>query len=97
MTKANYTQLPKLADDYGARGLKILAFPCNQFGGQEPGTHSEIIEFVKKFDPDMAEKLIFFEKADVNGANAREVFSYLKKELPNADGTSDVRWNFGKV
>jgi len=96
LTKANYTQLPKLADDYGARGLKILAFPCNQFGGQEPGTHSEIIEFVKKFDPDMPEKLIFFEKADVNGANAREVFSYLKKELPNADGTKDVRWNFGK-
>ena len=44
----------------------------------------------------MPEKLVFFEKADVNGANAREVFSFLKRELPNPDGTSDIRWNFCK-
>jgi len=44
----------------------------------------------------MPDKLVFFEKADVNGADTREVFSFLKKELPNEDGTSDVRWNFAK-
>lgn len=92
----NYQQLPKLFDEYGSRGFKILAFPCNQFGGQEPGTHDEIIEFVKAFDTDMPEKLTFFEKADVNGANAREVFTFLKQQLPNDDGTTDVRWNFGE-
>ena len=54
------------------------------------------MEFVKKFDPDMASKLDFFEKADVNGANAREVYSFLKQALPNEDGSNDVRWNFGK-
>jgi glutathione peroxidase len=83
-------------DEYGSRGLKVLAFPCNQFGKQEPGTPEEIMAFVKTFDPNMLEKLNFFEKQDVNGANAREVFSFLKKALPAEDGTTDVRWNFSK-
>ena len=94
-TKVSYTQLPKLHDEFGALGLKILAFPCNQFGGQEPGTNEEIMEFVKQFDADMANKLVFFDKTDVNGANAREVYSFLKQKLPNEDGSLDVRWNFG--
>jgi glutathione peroxidase len=96
LTKQNYQELPKLHDEYSARGLKILAFPCNQFGAQEPGTADEILEFVAKFDPNMAEKLVFFEKADVNGAQALEVFSFLKAQLPNPDQTLDIRWNFGK-
>ena len=91
----SYTQLPVLHDEYGARGLKILAFPCNQFGLQEPGTHEEILEFVKQFDADMEKKLIFFEKADVNGAETREVYSFIKPKALNEDGTVDIRWNFG--
>jgi glutathione peroxidase len=75
--------------------LKILAFPCNQFGAQEPGTNEEILEFVKRYDTDMAEKLTFFDKADVNGANTREVYSYIKPLAPNADGSLDISWNFG--
>ena len=71
-------------------------FSILQFGGQEPGTHEQIIESVKAIDPTAPEKLVFFEKADVNGANARAVFSFLKRELPNSDGTSDIRWNFGR-
>jgi glutathione peroxidase len=74
----------------------VLAFPCNQFGGQEPGTHEEIIEFVKKIDEHIPEKVTFFEKSDVNGANARESFSFLKQACPNDDGSTDIRWNFGK-
>lgn len=62
---------------------------------QEPGTHEEILEFVQKFDEKMTEKLVFFEKGYVNGAETRPVFSYLKQKLPNSDGSSDVRWNFG--
>lgn len=81
---------------YGDRGLQILAFPCNQFGGQEPGTHTEILEFAKQFDADMPSKLTFFEKASVNGAETREVFSFLKNALPSDDGTNDIRWNFAK-
>lgn len=97
LTKQNYQELPQLSDEYSSNGLKILAFPCNQFGLQEPGTNEEILEFVKRFDPDMAEKLIFFDKADVNGANAREVYNYIKPLAPNEDDTTDIRWNFGTI
>lgn len=48
--------------------------------------------FAKKYGAD--EKFVFFEKADVNGKNSREVFRYLKETLPNLDGTLDIRWNF---
>mmetsp|Transcript_64296 Transcript_64296/g.96925 ORF Transcript_64296/g.96925 Transcript_64296/m.96925 type:complete len:123 (+) Transcript_64296:433-801(+) len=84
-----------MVDTYGKQGFKVLAFPCNQFGQQEPGTHEEILEFVEsKFKA--KDKLVFFEKGDVNGANAREVFSFLKEALPFEDGTTNVLWNFGK-
>lgn len=58
--------------------------------------YQEIVEFTKTIDPDMPEKLDFFEKADVNGANTREVFSFLKEKLPSEDGTTGIRWNFSK-
>lgn len=73
--------------------MQVLAFPCNQFGGQEPGTHDEILKFAHQFD-NADEKYDFFEKGDVNGANTRQVFSFLKQKLPNEDGTNDIRWNF---
>jgi glutathione peroxidase len=88
--------LAKIHDEYATRGLKILAFPCNQFGAQEPGTPQEILEFVKKFDENMPEKLVFFEKGDVNGANTREVFAFLKEKLPDEDGSKPIRWNFSE-
>ena len=82
-------------DKYGEQGFKVLAFPCNQFGKQEPGTHEEILKFVEQFDA--RDKLTFFEKADVNGENAREVFTFLKEKLPYEEGTStNVLWNFEK-
>jgi glutathione peroxidase len=92
LTKINYEQLPALADEYGSKGFKVLAFPCNQFGSQEPGSPQDILDFVKKFDKDMDSKVTFFEKGDVNGGSAREAFAVLKKEV----GGSDVDWNFGK-
>jgi len=95
LTKKSYTQFNQLADDYGEKGLKILAFPCNQFGGQEPGSAKEILDFVEKFE--VQDKLTFFKKGDVNGEKTREVFSFLKRELPDEeDGASDIRWNFTK-
>ncbi|OQS04125.1 glutathione peroxidase [Thraustotheca clavata] len=70
-----------------ARGLEILAFPCNQFGGQEPGTSEEILAFVAKFGVTFP----LFEKADVNGDDTQEVYKFLKAHLPG-----DITWNFAK-
>eukprot|EP00573_Skeletonema_grethae_P000790 CAMPEP_0201690914 /NCGR_PEP_ID=MMETSP0578-20130828/4222_1 /ASSEMBLY_ACC=CAM_ASM_000663 /TAXON_ID=267565 /ORGANISM="Skeletonema grethea, Strain CCMP 1804" /LENGTH=194 /DNA_ID=CAMNT_0048176013 /DNA_START=88 /DNA_END=672 /DNA_ORIENTATION=+ len=95
LTKANYVQFSKLYDALNSQGLKILAFPCNQFGAQEPGTHEEILNFVEsKFGA--KDKFTWFEKGHVNGANTREVYSFLKEKLPSDDGTKDIRWNFAK-
>lgn len=96
LTKANYQQLPKLVDEYGERGLKVLAFPCNQFGGQEPGSPADILQFVKKYDEKMSDKLFFFSKGDVNGANTREIYKFIKPLALNFDDTLDLRWNFRK-
>jgi len=68
-----------------------LGFPCNQFGGQEPGTASEIKEFVKKYNV----QFDLFSKIDVNGKNTHPLWSYLKKEQ---GGTlvDMIKWNFTK-
>jgi glutathione peroxidase len=84
-----------LYDEYNSRGFKILAFPCNQFGAQEPGTPAEILEFVEK-NFQAKDKFTWFEKGHVNGKDTREVYSFLKAKLPSEDGTSDIRWNFAK-
>lgn len=73
----------------------MLLFPCNQFGGQEPGSHDIILKFVED-NFKASEKFTWFEKGDVNGSNTRGVFSFLKVKLPSGDGTNDVRWNFTK-
>lgn len=91
----NYTQLIELIDKYGDRGFKVLAFPCNQFLKQEPGGESEINSCIR-LHGGVRERLVVFSKADVNGANARPVFTYLKNKLPFKDGTTNVLWNFGK-
>ena len=65
LTKQNYTEFSALADELGPRGLKILAFPCNQFGAQEPGNHEEILNFVDQFE--CRDKLTWFKKGQVNG------------------------------
>lgn len=69
----------------------ILAFPCNQFGSQEPGTNEEIMAFVAKFGVEFQ----LFEKADVNGSDTRPVFGFLKKALPGSFGNF-IKWNFTK-
>ncbi|KAG7392431.1 hypothetical protein PHYBOEH_006372 [Phytophthora boehmeriae] len=91
LTPTNYPELQQLYEKYKDEGLEILAFPCNQFAGQEPGTHEEIMEFVKQYNVTFP----FFEKNDVNGSNARPVFTYLKAKLPGSFGNF-VKWNFTK-
>lgn len=87
-----YTGLEELQKKYGDR-LEVLGFPCNQFGGQEPGSDVEIKEFC-----DLNYKVSFplFSKVDVNGDNAHPLFTFLKETLPGILGTKDVKWNFTK-
>ena len=82
-------------DEYNTRKFTLLAFPCNQFGGQEPGTHAEILDFVER-EFGARDKFTWFAKGHVNGRETREVYSFLKDALPAEDGTRDIRWNFAK-
>jgi phospholipid-hydroperoxide glutathione peroxidase len=93
-TKENYEELPKLHDQYAKLGLKILAFPCNQFNDGETRSTKEVLEFVRTFDPTMDEKVIFFQKGLVNGARARQVYQYMSTRARNSDGTMEIRGNF---
>ncbi|XP_022846194.1 probable phospholipid hydroperoxide glutathione peroxidase, partial [Olea europaea var. sylvestris] len=73
-------------------GLEILAFPCNQFGSQEPGTNEEIREFVcTRFKAEYP----VFDKVDVNGSNASPIYKYLKSSKGGIFGDS-IKWNFSK-
>lgn len=83
-----YAELEQLYRDHKEDGLVVLAFPCNQFGGQEPGTAAQI----KQFCTDRFEvSFPLFDKVEVNGPNATELFKRLKQAKPG-----DVRWNFTK-
>ncbi|HWW65006.1 MAG TPA: glutathione peroxidase [Sphingomonadaceae bacterium] len=88
-----YEGLEKLHEDYAARGLAVLGFPCNQFGGQEPGDEAEIASFCSlTYDV----KFPMFAKVDVNGDTAHPLFLYLKKEAKGVLGTEAIKWNFTK-
>jgi len=69
----------------------VLAFPCNQFGGQEPGTPEEIRAFADGYGATFP----IFSKVDVNGANAHPLYAYLKKQKGELLG-DDIKWNFAK-
>ncbi len=71
----------------------VLAFPCNQFGAQEPGTDAEILEFAtSKYDVNFP----MFSKIEVNGDGACDLYKFLKSEQKADDGTEDIKWNFAK-
>jgi glutathione peroxidase len=74
-----------------AEGFQILAFPCNQFGNQEPGSAEQIRKFVEKYGVEFQ----MFEKIDVNGKNAHPVFVYLKSKQGGLLGDA-IKWNFTK-
>jgi glutathione peroxidase len=87
-----YAGLEKLYEKYKDKGLVILGFPCNQFGGQEPGDESSIAEgCVMNYGVTFQ----MFSKVDVNGKNAHPLFKYLKSELPGTMG-GRIKWNFTK-
>ena len=88
-----YAGLEGLYRDYRDRGFVILGFPCNQFGGQEPGTDAEVKQFCSlKYDVTFP----MFAKVDVNGPHAHPLYRYLKRERPGTLGTGAIKWNFTK-
>lgn len=88
-----YKGLQELHERFGERGFSVLGFPCNQFGGQEPGTHEEIQEFCSlNYDVSFP----MFEKIDVNGDERHPLYGELTSQA-DADGRAgDVMWNFEK-
>jgi glutathione peroxidase len=88
-----YAGLELLYRTYKDRGLMVLGFPCNQFGGQEPGTAAEIGAFC---DRNYGISFPIFAKIDVNGPNAHPLYQHLKSTMPGIAGTKSIKWNFTK-
>ena len=80
--------LESLYQKYQERGLVILGFPCNQFGGQDPGSNDQILDFCVK---NYGVSFPMHQKIDVNGSGAHPLFDYLKKEAKGALGTSSPK------
>ena len=88
-----YTGLQSLHENYHEQGLEVLGFPCNQFGGQEPGDETQIAEFCSaRFDVSFP----MFSKVQVNGPGAHPLFAHLKSEAPGVLGSEAIKWNFTK-
>jgi len=88
-----YEGLEKLYRDYRDQGFEILAFPCNQFASQEPGSDADIAEFCRtRFDLSIP----LFQKVDVNGADAHPLYRTLKQARPGLLGSQTIKWNFTK-
>jgi glutathione peroxidase len=88
-----YEDLQKLYEEYKDQGFEILAFPCNQFGNQEPGDNEEIRSFCK-LNYDVTFQL--FDKVDVNGENTHPIYKYLKENVKGLLNSKDIKWNFTK-
>lgn len=88
-----YEGLEALFQAYRTRGFFVLGFPCNQFGGQEPGTDESIQSFCKL---NYGVTFPVCAKIEVNGANAHPLYGFLKEQAPGLAGTRAVKWNFTK-
>ncbi|MAF77076.1 MAG: glutathione peroxidase [Halobacteriovoraceae bacterium] len=90
---SQYEGLEKIYEKYKEQGFEVLAFPCNQFGAQEPGSQEEIQSFCSL---NFGTQFPIFKKIDVNGSSATPLYEYLKKEAPGIMGTKAIKWNFTK-
>jgi glutathione peroxidase len=88
-----YKGLQALYEKFAGQGLEILAFPCNQFGSQEPGDAATISSFC---ETSFGVTFPLFAKIDVNGAQADPLFDFLKSSAPGLLGTQAIKWNFTK-
>lgn len=97
MTDNNYQKLQGLYDTYCHKSFSILAFPCNQFGGQESKSNEEIQDFAQSYHV----RFPVFDKINVNGANESDLYRYLKNNVKHKSIISNVTghgimWNFTK-
>ena len=90
---AQYADLQKLYAQYREQGLVVLGFPCDQFGGQEPGSADEIAQFCQL---NFGVEFPMFAKIDVNGERAEPLFTYLKQQRRGVLGLPRIKWNFTK-
>ena len=88
-----YTGLEELQHTYADRGFTVLGVPCNQFGGQEPGTADEISEFCSTT---YGVTFPMFEKIDVNGDDRHPIYEELTAAPDGAGDAGEIQWNFEK-
>ena len=85
--------LEQLWKDYAAQGLVVVGFPSNEFGGQDPGSDSEIASFCQL---NYGVTFPMMSKVKVNGAEAHPLWQWLKQQKPGLMGTQGIKWNFTK-
>lgn len=85
--------LEQLHQTYGARGLVVLGFPCNQFGSQDPGSNEDIATFCQR---NFGVSFPMMSKIDVNGPEAHPLYQWLSAEAPGLLGSKAIKWNFTK-
>ena len=83
-----------ISKQLGERGLRVLGFPCNQFGAQEPGSESSIKSFC---ETKYGVTFPMFAKIDVNGAARHPLYAHLTQQATAPDGPGDIAWHFAKV
>ena len=88
-----YTQLEKIHEDLAAKGFSVVGVPCNQFGGQEPGSASDIATFCST---NYGVTFPMTEKVDVNGPGRHPLYDQLVKTADAEGHSGDIRWNFEK-
>src|SRR6266850_472382 len=89
----HYQGLQSLYDEKKGRGFAVLGFPCNQFGGQEPGSNADVKSFCATT---YGVSFPMFAKIDVNGAGRAPLYAWLTGESTQPDGPGDIAWNFTK-
>jgi glutathione peroxidase len=88
-----YQGLESLYKKYKDQGFEIIGFPCDQFGGQEPGSDNDIEQFCEL---NFGVSFPLSTKIDVNGDNTHPIFDFLKKGAPGILGSKRIKWNFTK-
>ena len=87
-----FAGLEKLYEKYNTQGFEVLGFPCNQFGGQDPGSNEQIGEYCQR---NYGVKFPMFAKVDVKGPTAHVIFRYLTNNSKGILGNG-IKWNFTK-
>jgi len=90
---SQYKGLEELYKKYNAQGFEIIGFPCDQFGGQEPGNDTEIEQFCQL---NYGVSFTLSTKVEVNGENTHPFYQHLKQQAPGVLGSQGIKWNFTK-